>query len=73
MGGIFGILMLIIHLILKYRNIILLKDKTKIFLILGYIGIDLYGLIDNTYHMFYYMIPLVITLVVIDNSLSKVL
>ena len=63
--------MLIIHLILKYRNIILLKDKTKIFLILGYIGIDLYGLIDNTYHMFYYMIPLVITLAVIDNSLSN--
>ena len=36
-----------------------------------YIGIDLYGLIDNTYHMFYYMIPLVTTLAVMDNALDK--
>ncbi len=71
MGGVFGILMLLLHLFEKYRNVSKLKDKTKIFLILGYIGIDLYGLIDNTYHMFYYMIPLVITLAVIDNSLSN--
>ena len=69
MGGVFGILMLLLHLFEKYRNVSKLKDKTKLFLILGYIGIDLYGLIDNTYHMFYYMIPLVITLAVIDNSL----
>lgn len=66
-GGIFGMLMLIIHLFQKYKNIAITKDKTKIFIILAYIGIDIYGLIDNTYHMYYYMIPLVIILAVIDN------
>ena len=29
--------------------------------------VDLYGLIDNTYGMYYYMVPLCITMATINN------
>lgn len=71
MGGIFGILMLLLHLFEKYRNTIKLGLPFILTIGLGFICVDLYGLIDNTYHMYYYMIPLVITLAVMDNALDK--
>ena len=69
MGGIFGILMLILHLFQKYKTTIKLGLPIILTVGIGFLCVDLYGLIDNTYHMYYYMIPLVITLAVIDNYL----
>lgn len=69
MGGIFGMLMLLLHLFEKYRNVIKIGLPFILSIGLGYLIVDLYGLIDNTYHMFYYMIPLVITLAAIDNTI----
>ena len=28
--------------------------------------VDIYGMIDNTYHMYYFMIPLMIIMAVVD-------
>lgn len=68
-GGIFGVIMLIVHFTEKYYN---LYKMDKVFMIIigfGYIIVDTYGMIDNTYHMYYYMIPLVITLSCIDTAI----
>lgn len=66
-GGILALIALGIHLFEKYRSIIL-ADKLAFYTIgLGMLLLDLYGLIDNTYHMYYYMIPLVLMLAVFDN------
>ena len=64
-GGIIGAIGLCIHLFEKYK---MLMKKGKIFLlifIIGYIMVDLYGLIDNTYGMYYYMVPLCLVMSVI--------
>lgn len=70
-GGIFGILFLIIHFIQKYKN---LKRKDAYFFIIigiGYFIVDLYGMIDNTYHMYYYMLLLMVIMATIDSSISQ--
>ena len=67
MGGIFGILMLILHFYEKYRNLCKTNLKFFLFIGVGYLVVDLYGMIDNTYHMYYFMIPLVIILASIDS------
>lgn len=70
-GGIAGIVFLIFHFIQKYWN--LWKCNKLFFLTVG-IGlfiVDIYGMIDNTYHMYYFMIPLMVILAVIDASLSE--
>ena len=69
MGGIFGILMLILHFFQKYKSTIKLGLPFILTVGVGFLCVDLYGLIDNTYHMYYYMIPLVITLAVMDNAI----
>ena len=43
--------------------------KFVVYLFMGFLAVDLYGFIDNTYHMYYYMIPLAITLAAIDNNM----
>ncbi len=65
-SGLIGVLFLIIHFIQKYKN--LYKHSLNLFLILGigYFIVDIYGMIDNTYHMYYYMLPLMVTMAVID-------
>lgn len=73
MGGIFGIIMLIIHLIAKYKTTFKLPIIFSLTVGIGFILVDIYGLIDNTYHMYYFMVPFVITLAVLDTyNYSKV-
>jgi len=38
--------------------------------VIGYVVVDLYGLIDNTYYMYYYMIVLVVIMASIDNKIK---
>ncbi len=65
-GGLVGLLFLIIHFIEKYKN--LYKCDKFFFLIIGigFVMVDIYGMIDNTYHMYYFMIPLMIIMAVVD-------
>ncbi len=67
MGGIVGIVALGFHFYQKYK--IMYKEGLPFFLTigLGMIALDLYGMIDNTYHMYYYMIPLCVLLASLDN------
>ena len=37
-------------------------------MLVGYLAVDAYGMIDNTYGMYYYMIPLVILMAALDND-----
>ena len=69
-SGIFGIIALAYHFFSKYHNLFMLEDKKfVVYLFMGFLAVDLYGFIDNTYHMYYYMIPLAITLAAIDNNM----
>lgn len=70
-GGLFGLLFLIIHFIEKYKNLYTCGKTIFIVLGIGYVMVDIYGMIDNTYHMYYYMIPLVVAMAVIDTEIDK--
>jgi len=67
-SGIIGLTGLGIHFAEKYTQ---LKGKGLAFILIfgvGYLMVDLYGLIDNTYGMYYYMVPLVITMAAFNNN-----
>ena len=67
-GGSFGLVFLFIHFIEKY-NALFKRDDLFLYICgIGYILVDLYGMIDNTYYMYYYMIPLVIIMESVDNA-----
>lgn len=65
--GIIGLLILLWHLVKKYLNLWIHKSKLSAFLFVGYICVDIYGLVDNTYGMYYFMIVLCIILAVLDR------
>ncbi|MBD5390685.1 O-antigen ligase family protein [bacterium] len=69
-GGIFGLIFLAIHLFEKYRN--LKRTNTLLFVTvgIGFFIVDLYGLIDNTQHMYYFMLPLAIMLATFDQCIQ---
>ena len=67
-GGIFCLAFLLIHLVQKYKMLLSLEKKLAIPLFISFIMVDAYGMIDNTYHMFYYMIPLVTMLACFDSA-----
>lgn len=65
-AGIIGVIGLLIHLYEKYK--MLFKKGLPFLLIfsIGYLMVDLYGMIDNTYGMYYYMVPLCIVMSVMQ-------
>lgn len=69
--GIVGALFMGYHFYEKYRQ--LKKTNRSVFWIMlaGYCIVDIYGCIDNTYSMYYYMIPLVIIMATLDASDKK--
>lgn len=71
MGGILGIIFLVIHFIEKYYNIFRCEKLFFVITGVGYLALDAYGMIDNTYHMYYYMIPLVVVMACVDNSIIE--
>ena len=67
-GGIFALIALLLHFIEKYYAIYKTKDSLLfVTMLIGFLVVDIHGMIDNTYHMYYYMVPLVIILAVINN------
>ncbi|MGM9533873.1 MAG: O-antigen ligase family protein [Bacilli bacterium] len=69
MSGLCGLICLVVHLVEKYKLIKHLDKDEYVLILISFILIDLYGLMDNTYHMFYYMIPLLILIACIDSDL----
>ena len=67
-GGVFGLACLSLHMSQKYYRISMFDKNTFIYFLVAYISLDLYGLMDNTYHMYYFMIPLVIGIAVLDRE-----
>ena len=66
MGGIVGLLALIFHLFEKYKQLYKKDLAFALAMAIGYFLVDIYGLIDNTYGMYYYMVPLVIVMASLD-------
>lgn len=69
-GGIVLLGLLIWHFYKKYIPLLKNRSVFAITTIIGFLVVDLYGMIDNTYYMYYYMIPLVIILASLDNDLD---
>ena len=69
-AGNFGLAFLIIHFVQKYWNLKFAIHKKEIFIYLltSYLVVDGYGLFDNTYGMYYFMIPLMIIMASYDCS-----
>ena len=67
-GGVMGLIGIIICIFEKYKLLIKKESPFKILLLMGYIFVDLYGLIDNSYGMYYYMVPISMIIVVILKS-----
>jgi hypothetical protein len=68
-GGILGLTVFGVFIYKRYitmtKNI---SSSLYKFLIVGLIPIEIYGLIDNTYHMFYFMIPLSVSMGVFETD-----
>ncbi len=69
-AGNFGFVFLLIHFFEKYYNLKFAYNNKCIFvyLLTAYIAVDIYGLMDNTYGMYYFMIPLVLIMASFDSS-----
>lgn len=67
-GGIFGLICLLFHLAQKYWNLYKCDKLLFVTIGIGFFMTDMYGLIDNTYHMYYFMIPLVVIMASIDRE-----
>ena len=70
--GNLGLAFIIIHFIEKYKQLKVLGKSNMGILLIGYIVVDLYGLIDNTYGMYYYMIPMMIIMAVLDAKANSI-
>ncbi|UKI50242.1 MAG: O-antigen ligase family protein [Clostridium sp.] len=71
--GIVGVLFLSVHLFEKYHQLLRLDRSTAGLILISYITVGLYGMIDNTYSMYYYMVPLVIIMATFDNCEKNVI
>ncbi|MGM9969512.1 MAG: O-antigen ligase family protein [Anaeroplasma sp.] len=65
--GLIGSIALFALIYFKYDDLKSLSKINMIIMFVGYLCVDLYGLIDNTYGMYYYMIPLIILMVSINS------
>lgn len=65
--GNMGVGLLILHFIDKYKQILKLDKGIMGLLLIGYAMVDLYGMIDNTYGMYYYMISLMIIMASLER------
>jgi len=68
MGGIVGVCALCFHFFEKYKQLWKKEIPFVLVMLVGYLIVDAYGMIDNTYGMYYYMIPLVILMAALDND-----
>lgn len=71
-SGLCGFFFLLVHFIDKYKNMTLVNKNFMYIMTVGFLLTDLYGFIDNTYHMYYYMIPLVLIMASIDSQVYSV-
>ena len=69
--GIVGIILFLLHIIGKYSQIRKLDKFSFCIILISYIAVDLYGLIDNTYFMWYYMYPLIVFISSVDAKFMK--
>lgn len=65
--GIVGVVGLCYHLIQKYFYCMKFEKSVFYIMIIGYGCVDMYGMLDNTYHMYYYMLPLMMIMACVDN------
>ncbi len=65
-GGIFGVAMLALHFFEKYFQLFKKELPFVFVMLVGYLVVDAYGMVDNTYGMYYYMVPLVILMAALD-------
>ena len=65
--GLVGLCFLIFHFIEKYKQTFKLEKNILGLVVVGYILVDLYGIIDNTYGMYFYMVPLMILMGGLEN------
>ena len=69
--GVLGVIILLFHFYEKYKQVFKFELSISVCLFLGYLLVDIYGMIDNTYGMYYYMLPLVIVMASLDNLDKK--
>lgn len=69
--GVVGIILLLFHFFEKYKQLFKFDMPICVCLFVGYFIVDLYGMIDNTYGMYYYMLPLAMIMASIDNLDKK--
>lgn len=61
-SGIIGAIGFVIHIFEKYRKTFKKGLAFCLIFFIGYLMVDAYGMIDNTYGMYYYMVPLAIVM-----------
>ncbi len=65
--GVLGVLAYLFHMFEKYKQLFKLNLTCGVVMLIGYLAVDAYGLIDNTFACYYYMIPLMIVMASLDT------
>ncbi len=68
LGGLIGLLFIMILIKDKYSSLLKSDKHLLAYLIIGYIVVDIYGMFDNTYHMYYYMLAISMIMASIDSD-----
>ena len=71
MFGFVGLGVLIYHFYVKYKTVIKNFSFFGFCILISFIIVDLYGIFDNSYHMYYYMIYLITFLSLFENYVDN--
>lgn len=70
-GGLIGFVVFVFLLLRRYKQVLKFDRLFAITMVIGFVVMDLYSLIDNIYFMYYFMIPYMILMATLDNQIYE--
>ena len=70
-SGLIGLILMLYHLLIKYARVLFKPSLKKMILFFSFLYADLYGLINPTYPMPTYLIPLVISFILFEKEIEE--
>lgn len=68
--GLMGLITMAWHFYVKYKTVLKNFDLLGLFVLVSYLCTDAYGMLDNTYHMYYFMTYLCLFLAIYERHIE---